>query len=618
MGFFGRLFGRWPALTRLHDLAEAEGNVKGAHPDRGDHPARFGEANVYFVWTQVTAKTINLGRAVQRILDAEVATSAAWPSEDRVRLAPSIAKLDRDIVKLREMRLLTENTHNFSAIILAIMRHPRVSMRIFAALWQARRTKTDAEAELPDDDVGPPFEDTLAELDLLLLERQKVSMAERDLDANLFGGDAQNEDHFVRLMLRSTRHEIDLNGTVHSLTIEPRLLLHRDGAMQLTIGVHLPTGLETSALIAGSRPSLNYIVKSHIPEPFAGPKGEWQGGDWESERDGGVRIRFIDHEVSASIYDYTELVSGRVLDLIKARPSGEWNCYPIVMAQAGSCCINWADVHQHDLVQVAARSTPRPASKFQFPLGPDFSVESNHVFHLNMASALIVYWRKWSPGIQDLNITLLLEHTMLVYTRLRRLERDVREFRTQRRDVLRTYRTALQLAQEARGATIRWVSARAISRHLLSDLGASDIRGAIDQGLTMLGERAGERTDERTARAANRLAVIGVLVAFIATIPSLPAILNLIEEQHRASPDVTAWSIIQTLAASPILLSMLVLSAVLLYFFLSATVIAIRAVRHLYRLRKRGHSSQLAGYRVTVRDEADEAEAQARRDEMPA
>jgi hypothetical protein len=606
MGVFTRLLFciRKPRAASPVDQSIAEEAVPAdvGGPDVEHHPARFAEATVYFVWTQATAMPINLGRAVQQLLDAEVATSAAWPSEERVRLAPSIAKLDRGVIKLRKIQSLIKSIEGISTLIRAAMRHPRVTTQMLVTSYKGRRTQGDSEARSPDAAAERPLEDTLAEIDGMLMDRQKVSIAERAIDAGLFGGEAQNEDHFVRLMLRSSRHEVDLIGTEHHLTIEPRLLLHKDGAMQLTIGMHLPAGVETSDLIAAAYPSLEYIVRSHIPEPYAGRRGTWVGGEWAAELDAGVRVRSLEHDGWASIYDYIGLVSDCVLKLIRARPYGEWNCYPIVMAQAGDCCSDWARIHYDDLMQVAARSEPKKASHFQYLLGPDFSVQSDHAFYLNSASAFIVYWRRWSSGIGDLNVTLLFEHTMLVYSRLRRLERDIRKFPTRRREVHTTYRTALQLALEARGATIRWASARAISRHLLAELGATEIRATIDQGLSMLGERASARTDERAARGANRLALIGVLIAFIASIPGLPIILSMIEEQRRTNPNATAWSAIQTVAASPVLLSAMALSAVLLYLLLNVTVVTVRVVRYLFGMRKRGYASSLAGYRISVGD----------------
>jgi len=200
--------------------------------------------------------------------------------------------------------------------------------------------------------------------------------------------------------------------------------------------------------------------------------------------------------------------------------------------------------------------------------------------------------------MQDLNVTMLLEHTLLVYIRLRRLEGDIHKFKTARRDVLRLYRTSLQLAREARGASIRWGTGRTISRHLLSELGATEIRETVDSGLTLLGERTAARTAAKSTTAAGRLSAIGLIVAVFAAIPQLPAVLDLIAEQRQLNPEATGWSIVQALSGSPLLLSTVVLCGICLYFLLNFTILTVRVVRHLLASRKRGYASKIEGYNI--------------------
>ena len=589
-------FGRKTELPKLSDILTADAALTPTLSLPSAHPARFARAEVYFVWTQATSKRINLGQAVQALLDAEIATSAAWPSEDRVRVAPSIAKIDRDVRKLRALQAFTEKIDGIRALLVAFISHPVMAMRLIAATRQG--LASNGADENPFDENETPLADMLAEVDVHLINWQKVSIAERDIDGNLFGGEAQLEDHYVRLVLRSTHHEIDINGVGHDFTIEPRLLMHRDGAIQLTLGVNLPTGLNADQLIAGAYPTIDYITGSRIPEPFGGPKATWTGGHWESERDGGVRIRSFEHEVSASILDYVGLITDRVHNLIKSRPNGEWNCYPVVMTQAGNRCDNWSFTHHEELRRVAARFQDTQGVQFKLPLGTDFSVQSDHVIHVDAASSLVVYWREWTPGMQDLNVTMLLEHTLLVYIRLRRLEGDIHKFKTARRDVLRLYRTSLQLAREARGASIRWGTGRTISRHLLSELGATEIRETVDSGLTLLGERTAARTAAKSTTAAGRLSAIGLIVAVFAAIPQLPAVLDLIAEQRQLNPEATGWSIVQALSGSPLLLSTVVLCGICLYFLLNFTILTVRVVRHLLASRKRGYASKIEGYNI--------------------
>lgn len=594
MSMFSR-FHRKPDASRIRGSHGRSGDSDAPRdaPRSADHAARFGHATVYFVLTQATAKPVNVGQAVERLLDAEVATTAAWPSEDGIRLAPSLAKVDRDAARLQAMYEMTHPATNESSVAVW-RRHPFLSVQLITMALRNRRQSTSTESEL-DGDSGNSLEDTMSEIYTLVLDAQKVSLAERHLDAELLGGEAREEDRFARLLLRPTHHDLTVSGIEHRMTLEPRLLLHEDGAVQLTIGLSLPTGLDTTAIVEGSQPSSPLMTRSQIPEPYAGPKDKWADSTWSEELDAGVRLRDVSHDHSpANIGELLNVILGRVLSVIGIRGSGEWNLYPVVIAQAGDCCSDWAHNHPDSLALVAARSTPRPEERFLVDPGRDFSAVSDHSIFVNLASALVIHWSAWSPGIDDLQFTLLLEHTMLVYSRLRRLERDIRLFPSRRRKVLRIYRTALQLAEESRGASIRAGTARDISRQLLKDLGSPEISETISQGLSMLSERAATRASEKSARTANRFALVGVIVAALASVPSIPAILNLIAKQKEADPNATAWAVIQNIVSSPLQLSVLVLSAIAAYAVLSFVVLVVRVTRLLLRTRKRGYSSRLS------------------------
>lgn len=614
MSAFCWLLRRGPKLARASGRQRANLTVEpqGLTLKQAPHAARMHDSTVYFVWTCATEKPINLGRSVNELLRTEVAQSAAWPSEDTIRLPPSTAAIDRRTAELRLLTGLNEQTSTWAGLLKASVIHPRAMAQLLTFAIKSRDRRGDtSSSDVVDPDSS--LEATFSNLDAFLLDIQKVSVAERTLDARLFGGEAQAADHYVRLILRSTRHTLKLGDLETETTIEPRVLLHQDGIVQVCVGVNLPTELSTEALIAASLPNSQYIAQSQIPEPFSAAHDNWVGGQWSTGLDGGVRVREIDHEDNASVYDYLELVVGRVLALMKAKQQGEWNCYPIVMAQPSDCCEDWINNHHEDLVQLLGRSPSSPYRRLDMPLGRNFSVRSDHAFYVTSASALIVNWRAWKPGIRDLEFTMLLEHALSVYVRLRKLEYQVRHSRDRPRgeDVLRGRRSALQLANEARGAAIRYGSARDIAKSLLADLGANEIRTSIDQGLSMMSEQTALRTSDRSSRRADRLTIIGVLVAAVAAIPSLPALLELVAEQRRSNPDATAWSIFQVLSSSPQQLAATVTIVAVAYISGTLAAIAARSLWHLLRLRKRGYASRLTGYRVIVNADTESGDESA-------
>lgn len=103
------------------------------------HEAVFGAATVYFVYTQPTAKPLDLGRSVHRLLQAEIARTAAWPSDERVRLAPSWAELDKDIRRLELLHDFAEHSDSFLSLVQNTARSPLTALELLKAARNARR-----------------------------------------------------------------------------------------------------------------------------------------------------------------------------------------------------------------------------------------------------------------------------------------------------------------------------------------------------------------------------------------------------------------------------------------------------------------------------------------------
>ncbi|GAA3777324.1 hypothetical protein GCM10022240_30890 [Microbacterium kribbense] len=222
----------------------------------------------------------------------------------------------------------------------------------------------------------------------------------------------------------------------------------------------------------------------------------------------------------------------------------------MIMVQAGACCTDWVDSHARDVVHLAIRKVPRGSDQITLDPGPNLSTHAGMRIHATGGSVLLLHLRAWRAGILDLHHTLLYERIGLVYVRLRRLEQWISDFQTGKRDILRTYHRVLELEKEVRGAHHRAGTARDISRHVVTALGAFEILEVVRNGVSMLGERASTRASLRAARAANGFALLGLTVAILAAIPAIPSILALIEQQRQADPEAGFWSLMQTLATS--------------------------------------------------------------------
>ncbi|MCS6554626.1 hypothetical protein [Curtobacterium flaccumfaciens] len=564
---------------------------------------------IYFTFTQHTAKPIVLGRAVNALLRANVAKTAAWPSDDRVRLAPAMAALDGETAKIKALQALASDTEtSFGRKLLS---HPILTTELLNILVKGMR-KPAAEAaeaaEAADDsdaDVADrSLDETMEAIDESLASMQAVSGFERKIEWDLFDGPEQHENHYVRLFLRTTRHRLLIGDRESEVAFEPRLLLHSDGVFQLTVGVHPVGELTTSDLVELSHPGNTFIATSMMPEPLLVPD-RLGPGTWALVEGTEERVRIIDHDEPASLYDWIDTLQARVFGVIHATAEGPWNCYPMLITRPGACCVAWYGNHGYDLVRLAARHPSDQGDTFRLDPGPDFSIFTDERRYVSAGSSLHVQDQEWEPGIGDLQLTLIFEYAMLVYTRWRKLENDVIDLRADGPELTRLYRRGLSLSRDARGASIRAGTAKDIVSHLLTQLGAQELERSVDRGLSMLGERASTRSAGRTARAANWIAVLGAGIGLFGALPSIPQTLDLIAREHAANPDAPVWSWIHTLASSPILLVALFAGVCSAYIAVSLITATVRVVRYLLRQRKRGYASHLGvDYEVVSPDEA--------------
>ncbi|WP_226532826.1 hypothetical protein [Microbacterium paraoxydans] len=563
------------------------------------HQAVLGEAVVYFAHTVPTSKPIDLGKAAKQLLDTELAVSAAWPSDRSARLPPSLERIERDLTRLQRLKTWTDNLNGFPSLVRGVFSHPVTAFRVFRLLKVKRNDVPD------EDEENSSLETVRVEVEKILVDAQKVTLMEKEIDADLFWSEREDLDAYVRFFLRATQHTIRIGDKEVSITLEPRLMLHREGVVQITVGVHLPPGCTPADAIDASFPGSPLFHSSRVPEPYASRGAKWAGGEWAEQPEGGVRVRVFDHEEPASLYEWLEVLVGRILRGIGAFVGGASYTYPMIMVQAGACCTDWADNHARDIVHLAIRKVPRGSDRVTLDPGPNLSIHAGMQVHATGGSVLLLHLRTWRAGILDLHHTLLYERIGLVYVRLRRLEQRISDFQTGKRDILRTYRRVLELEKEVRGAHYRAGTARDISRHVLTALGAFEILEVVRNGASMLGERASTRASLRAARAANRFALLGLTVAIFAAIPAIPSILMLIEQQRQADPEAGFWSLMQTLATSPLLLSALILGAAVLYGVAVFCVLAFRVIRYLVRLRKRGYVSRVEGYEIVLDEPVD-------------
>ncbi|MFJ2370242.1 hypothetical protein [Microbacterium sp. NPDC087665] len=583
------LFNRWRRSRAPFVLPGSSA----AEPARiRSHEAAWGNVTIYFVHTLTTKKPIVLGRAVHKLLKSELARTAAWPSEDVVRLSPELAKVDRGAAKLRRLNAWSD-ARSWSSLGRLFIRHPlKVVQLLGAAIYGLFASRSG------DDDNLPDLADSIREVERMLVRQQQILVMERQVDRELFAQEITIDEPFVRMQMRGSYHTIVVDGKEAHVVLEPRLLLHRDGAIQITVGVALPAGLDTTHLIEGIAPEADIIAKSEIPEPYAGKNARWHGGEWAEELDAGTRMRVIHHEERLALFDWIEIAEQRILALIGAKKDGTGLVYPVTIAEAGACCDSWEAQHAEDVAQVVSMTVTPADERSNYVPGPSMAATSGTLVHADLGSALIVELRSGEPGADDLEYSLLFERTVLLFMRLRALEKKLIAVSAKPKEVRRTYRAALELERETRGGHILHGGARDIADHVLGTFGVPRMLEVIARALTIMGERGATRASEKAARTANRFAAVSLFVAFVAAVPAVPSILNFVAAQRQADPNATGWAIAQDLLNSPLQLSVLLAAVVGGVVLMNVVVVVVKVVRLALSWRKRGWASLVRGWRI--------------------
>ncbi|WP_079550079.1 hypothetical protein [Arthrobacter sp. 49Tsu3.1M3] len=434
-------------------------------------------------------------------------------------------------------------TKSFTSLVRLFFFHPFVTVRrVLPRLRFTRGNDERDEVERPKDalDSGgsmpePEMEvdqddvdtlEMLAEAEKGYLDRQIVSAAIRQSDANLFGGPDRDGDGFVRLMLRESYHDFVLPGSEerHHVVFEPRLLLHESGVAQLDLALSVETSLEVRQVLAMMWGPEPMFVRSEMSAPLI------QGTSWESladfsegTLDAGQPLGVIEHSEPVSMQDLLHMHFLAVLRIIK-RSYTYWTSYPVAIVGSSHCCgpEEWQRTHQEDLIRLTIRSS-HDGEVAEHILPPkDLSLSRNHSLFAQLGSAIYLQWKGTPPrGIDELNTVLVLEYALLAYVRLHALEEDVSRMVAGERRLRARYRTAVRLFSELRQRDLRSGEARDIVRHVFDDLGVPEIRRTIETALSLSASAYSTRSAERAARRAWWITLIATLIGLVVALPPL-------------------------------------------------------------------------------------------------
>lgn len=555
---------------------------------RVTHDARYDRAAVHFTMTTQVDGKLDIRRSTRRLLDSHVAISAAWPSEDKIRVSRYARSQARSLRRARSMYehyVKADGTRSWASGIGFAIKHPRLGYHHLRALWAPRvladidallKNKTltglvvfsvkhptaavryvlpnvrlsrgpelkesptnvdellhsgeDEPAPSVEEDDGDPLE-PLNEAERLIIDQQIVSAAERFTDRRIFGGRSHDEDRFVRLQLRNSYHDFVVPGesTSQHVVFEPRLLLHESGAVQLDLTIRAEGPLSTDQILGLMWGPAPRIVRSEMSTPLLA------GSGWEplvveigEELDVGKPLAVIDHEFPASMTEASKAHLGAVMTVLR-RQTTYWVNYPVALVQPASCCSpeRWRSNHSQEVHRLAVRGrgTGGIASHVERP--PDLSMHPDHSLFANLGSAVYLQWDGEIPtGIEELDTVLVLDYALLTYVRLQTMEWKVSKLALGERVLTRRYRDALELFSELRQGNVRAGEARDIIRHVLADAGADQMRSTIETALSLAGTAHETVSASRASRRSWWITVFATLIAALVAVPAVQQLID--------------------------------------------------------------------------------------------
>lgn len=426
-----------------------------------NHKPSFESASVHHILTVSLHGDTDLARWVRSLLDADLAASAAWPSETAVRVSYRHRKQARLIRRLISRTTMLEEAakpHSWTAAFKFARRHPRFGIPYLRAKWlstkaaprleefadtksissfaklfffhplftlwhvlpKIRFTRSHDEQDgteksndsldpeqsppMPQVETDPDEADTLkvlAEAEEAYLGLQVVSAAIRQSDASLFSGPDRESDGFVRLMLRESYHDFVLPGSEerHHVVFEPRLLLHESGVAQIDLVVSAETSLEVQQVLAMMWGTQPMFVRSEMSTPLI------RGTTWESSADFskgtldvGHPLGVIEHPEPLSMQDLLQMHLFAVLRVIK-RSYTSWTSYPVAIVGTSNCCTaeEWQKNHREDLIRLTIRSSYDAKVATHIPPPTDLSLSYNHSLFAGLGSAIYFQWQGSPP-----------------------------------------------------------------------------------------------------------------------------------------------------------------------------------------------------------------------------
>ncbi|MEU5087218.1 hypothetical protein [Streptomyces sp. NPDC021356] len=507
---------------------------------QADHEAVLGEGVIYFIYSFDAGGPVDIHKAADRLLKTGIAETVVSPLDGEVRVAHRYRRLVRLLEHSNVLHHLSEALREHR-LLRWMVQHPIWTARMFR-WFLFRRSHTSS------DDANSPIAETLAEtitfIEQSVAEYQVINAIQHHIEKELLRIPYLASEPYLRLRLRSAGqwlHRLNggelrpLGNLDEGTRADILLLIHRSGVMQLTVALKMPDDITVDQYREMTLGSSAVVVASRISEPVlvaaygkaAGPHLE---GTWERGTEEGVRWRLAQHESPASVSDLFSLYSEAIARTIKRRPTGDWFCYPAAFVDRVACCSSedaFKSHHERELQNAIARSIDvgevRPEALASM-LPNDSSLTWATSLYCNMSSSLEVRWVGASSRgefAQHLHRLVIFESALLQYWQIRLLDRRVEVTDSSIRQVRDIQREAIFGLREYRDSAISYGTAIDLAERLLGEWRADRLYEHVLESIDQLQQLVVATESERSAKRANALAAIALIVAIFLGLPAI-------------------------------------------------------------------------------------------------
>ncbi|QNP75084.1 hypothetical protein IAG44_40545 [Streptomyces roseirectus] len=208
---------------------------------------------------------------------------------------------------------------------------------------------------------------------------------------------------------------------------------------------------------------------------------------------------------------------------------GDWFCYPAAFIDRVGCCASedsFKDTHENELKNAISRSidvSEVRSEALPSMLPEDCSLTRGTSLYCNMSSSLEMRWPGSQEGefAQHLQRLVILESALLQYWQIRLLDRRVGVTDGRIRQVRELQREAIFGLREYRDSSMSFGTAMDLVERLLGEWRADRLYGHVLESIDQLQQLVVAAESKRSARRANVLAGIALIVAIFLGLPAI-------------------------------------------------------------------------------------------------